>query len=426
MNGKNRPLICAVLSGVYMGVGQLLNRQFLKGMLYLSLQTIMILWVFPYIYWGIEGLVTLGTVPKQDHSLFLMVYGILSLIALVFILYIYVSCIKDAYKNAVLLREHKTLMKFKDGFRNMLRKKAHIFFAAPGAAAVALIVILPLAFSIMLAFTNYDLYHQPPGKLVEWVGFKNFVDIATTQSWSYTFFNILLWTVAFTLLTSILPYAVGILIAVLLNSPRVRFKRIFKLGFVLPWAIPSYISILVWKGMFDTNDGFINSVLSELFGMGHIPWMQNVTAARVALVIVAVWCGFTFPMMISDSVMKSIPSELYEAARLDGATARTCFSRITMPLLMFSIAPMFIMGLAGAFNNFNLIYLFSAGGPPNLDFVGAGSTDILISWLFNLTFNTMKYNYASALSLVIFIILALFSMYNLKRTKSFTEEEMLQ
>ena len=97
MNGKNRPLICAELSGVYMGVGQLLNRQFLKGMLYLSLQTIMILWVFPYIYWGIEGLVTLGTVPKQDHSLFLMVYGILSLIALVFILYIYVSCIKDAY-----------------------------------------------------------------------------------------------------------------------------------------------------------------------------------------------------------------------------------------------------------------------------------------------------------------------------------------
>lgn len=426
MSGTKHPLLCALLSAVYMGIGQLMNRQILKGILYLFLHTVLLLWVLPYIYWGVEGLVTLGTVPKQDHSLFLMVYGILSLIALAFILVIYVSCIKDAWRNATLLKAHKELPGFKAGFRNMLKRKAHIFFAAPGMMAVALIVILPLAFSIMLAFTNYDLYHQPPGKLVSWVGMKNFVDILTTQSWSYTFFNILLWTVIFTLLTSVLPYAVGIFIAVLLNSPKVRFKRVFKLGFVLPWAIPSYISILVWKGMFDTNDGFINHVLSELFGMAHIPWMQNVTAARVALVIVAVWCGFTFPMMISDSVMKSIPSELYEAAKLDGATSRTCFSRITLPLLMFSIAPMFIMGLAGAFNNFNLIYLFSAGAPPNLDFVGAGSTDILISWLFNLTFNTMKYNYASAISLVIFIILALFSIYNLKKTKSFTEEEMLQ
>ena len=110
----------------------------------------------------------------------------------------------------------------------------------------------------------------------------------------------------------------------------------------------------------------------------------------------------------------------------DGAAPRHCFFKITMPLLLFSISPLFIMGLSGAFNNFNLIYLLTQGNPPNLDFVGAGNTDILISWLFNMTFNTMKYNYASAVSLLIFIFLAAFSIFNLRKTKNFTEEDMMQ
>lgn len=426
MNKKTRPVVSAILSAVYMGLGQLFNRQYIKGLLYMIFYTLLLLFGLPYIYWGIEGLVTLGSIPKQDHSLFLMVYGVLSILALTVVLYLYFSCIADAYKKTKQRNEGKELSGFKDSFKDLLKRKAPLFFAGPGILAVVLIVVLPLLFSIMLAFTNYDLYHQPPGKLLNWVGLKNFIDIISTKSWSHTFFSILLWTIVFTLLTSILPYAVGIFLAVLLNSPKVRFKKLFRLGFILPWAIPSYISILVWKGMFDTNDGFINNVLLKALGLNSVPWMQSVTAARVALVIVAIWCGFTFPMMISDSIMKSIPRELYEAARLDGATSRVCFAKITLPLLMFSISPLFIMGIAGAFNNFNLIYLFSAGAPPNLDFVGAGSTDILISWLFNLTFDTLKYNYASAISLVIFIFLAVFSIINLRRTKSFSEEEMLQ
>ena len=426
MKSNKRPILCGVLSGILMGSGQLLNRQFLKGILYLATHILLILWVYPYIYWGVEGLVTLGVTPKQDHSLFLMVYGVLSLIALVYLILFQVSCIKDAYRNAVKRQNHEILPNFREGFRDSLRRKSPLFFAAPGIIAVSFIVVLPLVFSIMLGFTNYDLYHQPPGKLLDWVGFKNFVDLFTIRSWSYTLTSILLWTVEFTILTSVLPYMVGILIAVLLNNPRVRFQKAIKVGFILPWAIPSYISIQVWRGMFDTNDGFINHILQDLFHLQGVGWFQNTTSARAALVIVAVWCGFTFPMMISDSIMKSIPSELYEAARLDGAAPHHCFFKITLPLLLFSIAPLFIMGLSGAFNNFNLIYLLTQGYPPNLDFVGAGNTDILISWLFNMTFTTMKYNYASAISLLIFIFLAAFSIFNLRRTKNFTEEDIMQ
>ena len=426
MKRSKKPILCGVLSGVLMGTGQMVNKQFLKGILYIVTHVLLLLWVYPYIYWGIEGLVTLGTTPKADHSLFLMVYGVLSVIALVYLLIFHISCIKDAYRNAMKLQDHEVLPSFMEGFRESLRRKAPVFFAAPGVIAISLIVVLPLVFSIMLGFTNYDLYHQPPGKLLDWVGLQNFKDLFTIQSWSRTLSGVLLWTLEFTVLTSVLPYMVGILIALLLNNPRVRFKKAIKVGFILPWAIPSYISVQVWKGMFDTNDGFINHVLRDVFNLQGVEWFQNTTSARAALVIVAIWCGFTFPMMISDSIMKGIPSELYEAAKLDGAAPRHCFFKITMPLLLFSISPLFIMGLSGAFNNFNLIYLLTQGNPPNLDFVGAGNTDILISWLFNMTFNTMKYNYASAVSLLIFIFLAAFSIFNLRKTKHFTEEDMMQ
>lgn len=426
MKRSKKPILCGVLSGVLMGTGQMVNKQFLKGILYIVTHVLLLLWVYPYIYWGIEGLVTLGTTPKADHSLFLMVYGVLSVIALVYLLIFHISCIKDAYRNAMKLQDHEVLPSFMEGFRESLRRKAPVFFAAPGIIVISLIVVLPLVFSIMLGFTNYDLYHQPPGKLLDWVGLQNFKDLFTIQSWSRTLSGVLLWTLEFTILTSVLPYMVGILIALLLNNPRVRFKKAIKVGFILPWAIPSYISVQVWKGMFDTNDGFINHVLRDVFNLQGVEWFQNTTSARAALVIVAIWCGFTFPMMISDSIMKGIPSELYEAARLDGAAPRHCFFKITMPLLLFSISPLFIMGLSGAFNNFNLIYLLTQGNPPNLDFVGAGNTDILISWLFNMTFNTMKYNYASAVSLLIFIFLAAFSIFNLRKTKNFTEEDMMQ
>ncbi len=420
-----RPALCAVLSALFMGLGQMLNRQFLKGALYMAAHVMLVFWAAPYLSWGIEDLITLGYVPMRDHSLFAMVYGILSLIALVFIIVFYVLCITDAYKCAKKLQNYEQLPTFRQGFRNTLSRRAPLFFAAPGVLAVCAIVVLPLVFSIIIGFTDYDAYHQPPAKILEWVGMQNYVQIFQLETWAHTFRSILLWTLSFTVLSSVLPYAFGIGVAVLLNHPRLRFRRVFKTIMVLPWAIPSYISIMVWRGMFDTNNGIINSFIRAL-GLEGVPWMQDGAATRVALVIISVWSGFTFPMLIADSIMKSIPSELYEAAKLDGASSVRSFFAITFPMLFFSISPLFIMSVAGAFNNFNIIYLFSEGGPPNLSYMGAGNTDNLISWIYKLTYTAQKYNYASAITFIIFIFLAVFSIINLSRTKSFREEEMLQ
>lgn len=426
MKGPVKPIVPAAASTVCMGLGQLINGQRIKGILLILLDILLVLYILPYLSFGIEDLITLGTVPMKQHSLFLMTYGILCIIALVYIIWFYISNIIDAYHRAKQKLLGQEIPSFKSSIAGFLQKKAPLLMLAPGLVAVSLVVILPLIFSIMIGFTDYDLYHQPPAKLLHWVGFENFIEIFTISSWAKTFWGILIWTLQWTVLSSILPYSVGILLAVILNNPKIRFKRIIKTIYILPWAVPGYISILVWRGLFDTGYGLINKFLDAVFHTGQIAWLQDTGTARVALLIVSIWAGFAFPLMISDGVIKSIPSDLYEAAKLDGASSFQSFWRITFPLLMFSIAPVFIMSLSGAFNNFNLIYLFSNGGPANLDYQGAGNTDILISWLFKMTFNTMKYNYASAISLMIFFLVAAFSIYNFRRTRNFTEEDMMK
>ncbi len=422
---KKKVYMTTLSSVIAMGLGQIINGQIIKGILYGLFFTANILFIIPYCLFSIEDLITLGTKVGRDNSLFLIVYGILAIMVMVYVIFIYIGNIRDAYKNAVKKQNGAQLPKFKQSLKTFAQRKAAYFFITPGIIAVLLVVVLPLFYNIIMGFTTYDMFHQPPGKLLEWVGFKNFVSIFTITSWKKTFFSILGWTLIWTLLSSFIPYAVGIVTAVVLNQKRIRGKKFMKAVFILPFAIPGYIMILVLRTMFDANYGIVNRLITSM-GLPAVQWLFEVGPARVALVIAAVWTGFTFPFMLADGVLKSISPELYEAAKLDGASTFTSFRRITLPLLTFSIAPMFIMGFAGAFNNFNLIYLFNNGGPVNINYQGAGSTDILISWLFKMTFTMSKYNYASAISLLIFFVIAGFSIYNLRKTRNYKEEDMVQ
>lgn len=425
MKPKIKINLITAASVLVMGLGQLLNGQITKGLLYGVFYILSLCYVIPYCCFYIEDLISLGTKPGMHNSLFMMVYGIIAIMVLFWLLLVYISNIRDARRNARIKSEGATLPKFPEAVRLFVHRRVAWFFIAPGVIAVLFVVVLPLVYNIFIGFTDYDMFHQPPGKLLSWVGFDNFKNIFTIESWTYTLIHILGWTVAWTLLSSFIPYAVGVITAIVVNQKGIKGKRFMRTIFILPYAIPGYIMILVLRTMFDGNYGVINQFLG-MFGIEKIQWLYEVGPARVALVIVAIWSGFTFPFMLSDSILKSISPDLYEAAKLDGASSFTSFRKITLPLLTFSIAPMFIMGFAGAFNNFNLIYLFNSGGPVNLAYQGAGSTDILISWLFKMTFTMAKYNYASAISLIIFIFIAAFSIVNLRRTKNYQEEDMVQ
>jgi arabinogalactan oligomer/maltooligosaccharide transport system permease protein len=184
---------------------------------------------------------------------------------------------------------------------------------------------------------------------------------------------------------------------------------------VLPYAIPSVMSILIWGGMFDTEFGAINQILGT-----HIAWFQNASFARTAVILVNLWLAFPYFYLISAGALQAIPSELLEAAAIDGANPRQIFKKITLPLLMQILTPLLIASFAFNFNNFNLIYLLTGGGPKDL--LGgqvAGATDILISYTYQIAFgsNTQDLGLASSISVIIFFIIAGISLYGLRKSK---------
>ena len=246
------------------------------------------------------------------------------------------------------------------------------------------------------------------------IWFENYSKIITDPRVREPLVRVFIWTVAFALLTVLTTFALGLLLALALNRP-IFGRRIYRSILVLPYAMPSVMSILIWGGMFNTEFGAINT----LFG-SDIAWFSDPNFARVAVILVNLWLGFPYFYLISSGSLQAIPSELLEAAAIDGANPRQIFRKITLPLLLQILSPLLIASFAFNFNNFNLIYLLTGGGPRNeLDGEIAGATDILISYTYKIAFGTgtQDLGLASAISLIIFVLVASISLYSLKKSK---------
>jgi arabinogalactan oligomer/maltooligosaccharide transport system permease protein len=290
---------------------------------------------------------------------------------------------------------------------------------APGMILVIFISIVPIVFAILVAFTNYNANFIPPRRLVEWTGFDTFARIIGIKIWGGTFVQIFIWTVIWAFLATFSSYAFGFFQALIIRAKAVKFRAFWRAIFILPWAVPGLVSTLVFKTML-TIDGPINKIITDL-GFSAIPFLSNTFWARVCLVLVNVWLGFPYFMALISGIITTVPQEQYEAAQIDGANVFQQFRAITFPTILASTAPQLLMSITFNFNNFNMIYFLTGGGPPNPNFQMAGSTDILISWIFKLTLDQRMYNYASALSIFIFIIVASVSAWNLLRTRAFKE-----
>ena len=257
-----------------------------------------------------------------------------------------------------------------------------------------------------------DAILEPGWRAPIW--FENYSKIITDPRVREPLIRVFIWTVAFALLTVLTTFALGLLLALALNKP-IRGRRIYRSILVLPYAMPSVMSILIWGGMFNTEFGAINT----LFGT-DIAWFSDPNFARVAVILVNLWLGFPYFYLISSGSLQAIPSELLEAAAIDGANPRQIFRKITLPLLLQILSPLLIASFAFNFNNFNLIYLLTGGGPRNeLDGEIAGATDILISYTYKIAFGTgtQDLGLASAISLIIFILVASISLYSLRKSK---------
>jgi len=246
------------------------------------------------------------------------------------------------------------------------------------------------------------------------IWFENYTKIITDPRVREPLVRVFIWTVAFALLTVLTTFALGLLLAIALNKP-IRGRRIYRSILVLPYAMPSVMSILIWGGMFNTEFGAINTLLGT-----NIAWFSDPNFARVAVILVNLWLGFPYFYLICSGSLQAIPSELTEAAAIDGANPRQIFRKITLPLLLQILSPLLIASFAYNFNNFNLIYLLTGGGPRNeLDGQIAGATDILISYTYKIAFGTgtQDLGLASAISLIIFVLVASISLYSLRKSK---------
>jgi arabinogalactan oligomer/maltooligosaccharide transport system permease protein len=282
-------------------------------------------------------------------------------------------------------------------------------------------VIFPILFSIALAFTNYDLYHSAPANLADWVGLETFKKIFTVAIWRDTFFDVLGWTVIWTLVASTLQVAIGIFLAVVVHQKNLRFKKLWRTILVLPWAVPGFVTILVFGGLFNDSFGAINNSILAFFNLSPIPWLTDANWTKLALLMMQGWLGFPYIFIVTTGTLQSIPEDLYEAATIDGASAVQKFRLITLPLILYSMAPIIITQYTFNFNNFNIIYLFNSGGPA-VPGSTAGGTDILVSWIYKLTMQNSQYALAAALTILLSIFVIGVALWQFRRTNSFKEE----
>jgi ABC-type sugar transport system permease subunit len=285
-------------------------------------------------------------------------------------------------------------------------------YVAPATIGMLILVFFPIFFGLVLGFTDYSLlkFKEPIWNL--FIGFKNFIDILSDfhifsyQNFYYTLFITVIWTVT----NVTLSVGIGLLLAMILNAPIVAGSRIYRTLLIFPWAVPNYITALIWKGMFQRQFGAINGLLA-LIGLPAISWFDKPFTAFITNLMTNVWLGFPFMMVISLGALQSIPVELYEAADIDGARPWQKFRQITIPLLKPAMTPAIILSVVWTFNMFNIIYLVSGGAP-------YGATDILITSAYRWAFEKYQYGYAAAYSTIIFIVLLGYSVLNIRMSKA--------
>ncbi len=257
------------------------------------------------------------------------------------------------------------------------------------------------------------------------VGFKNFIDFTTSPALRGPIVRIITWNFIFPTVSVLSTFALGLAIAIMFNEKDFPFKKLIRSLLLIPYTIPGLISIIMWRGMLNAEFGVINRVLEAWFGWAP-RWTTEPIWAQIAILIVNLWLGYPYFMLVNSGALQSIPSDIYEAAKIDGATGWQAFRNITLPLLLVAVGPLMIASYVFNFNNFNLIYLFIAGGPP---IVGAttqaGHTDILISYVYKLAFESsgrgVQYGLASAISILVFFIVATITLLQYRFTNMWEE-----
>ncbi len=511
------------VSYTVMGFGSCARGQWLRGILFFVFQTVFNVYLFCFGGSYVAKLATLGTVETTkvgrktvygDNSFLIMLYGVLTIFFILAFLYTWRMNVKQNKLAQKYLADGKKLKTAKQDLHDMLDTQFHKTLLAIPVAGVTFFTILPIIFMILVAFTNYDNTHQPPGKLFTWVGMDNFntllrveetpmaidakenadgtvtltinakngdvitaktdnkdaanaavaliadgsgefaltdngdktgaitvygdagdpVDMAITNltfvqtpSMANTFKQVLLWTLIWAFFATFLNYFLGMLVAIMINKKGIKFKKVWRTILVMTIAIPQFISLLYVSKMF-AADGLINSTLMNWGWIKEpLPFWTDPTWAKVTIIGINVWIGIPYLMLIATGILMNIPADLYESARIDGANAFQTYMKITLPYMLFVTGPYLLTSFTGNINNFNVIFLLSGGKPLSVGMAGnAGSTDLLITWLYKMTVTDSNYKLAAVMGILVFVVCAVINLVVYNMIPSVKNEEDFQ
>ena len=429
-------------SFLVMGFGNIARGQILRGVLFLIFEVVFIWYMitpFGGAYW-VQMLGSLGlqgpekgydeildqyiSIP-HDNSFRILLYGVLTLFFIVAFIYTWRVNVKQNKIAEEILKSGKKLRSGKDDLKSLVDDQFHKTLLALPLTGILVFTVMPIIFMILVAFTNYDGAHNGyTNALFTWVGLDNF---KTMFSWDVggvnyaaTFGEVLTWTLIWAFFATFSNYFLGIFVAMMINKKGIRVKKLWRTILVLTIAIPQFISLLYVSKMFTLN-GLINgALLSFGFIDKAIDFWGDPMLSRIMVIVINIWIGIPYLMLIATGILMNIPADLYESAKIDGASGWKQFSKITLPYMLFITGPYLLTSFTSNMNNFNVIYLLTGGGPTNPAASGAsgsvGFTDLLITWLFKITTGSdTKYYLASVVGILVFIVVAFISLvvYNL-------------
>lgn len=440
--------IITKLSYFIMGLGNATRGQVVKGIIFFTLEVAYIAFMvcFGGMYLGqfftLEAATHYETISGgrggssqklvyDTYSNQILIYGILAIMATLAFVAIYIASTKSARKCEQTVKAGKKPDTFITEIKELLDSRFHITLLSVPVILICVFVLLPLIFMILMAFTNYDDKNYFS---FQWVGLQNFAEIFSGSStggasMGYTFGNIVLWTLIWAIAATFSNYILGMVVALMINKKGIKLKKLWRTLFVMTIAVPQFVTLLLVSQMIGSSqDSPLNLIISMFTGapsqfdvltQNYDGWI-----ARAVVIVINIWIGIPYTILMTTGILMNIPEDLYESARIDGAGPVKSFTKITLPYMLFVTTPHLITTFIGNVNNFNVIYLLTGGGPKTNDYkYGAGKTDLLITLLYKLSVDQQKYGLGAAIGILVFIVCATLSLITFNMTKSAKDEE---
>lgn len=445
------------LSLLVMGAGYIARKQIINGLIMIALEAVFVIMCVFYAAPNLAKFGTLGTVQFEqvfdpltmtskvndyDNSFLILLNSIIALFIIATFILVYIANIKAVYRLQVRKEEGKHINTFREDIRALLNEKFHITLLTLPCLGIVLMNIIPILVLVAVAFTNYDQQHMPPSALFTWVGWRNFKQLftnSTTVTFGYSFGKILIWTLEWALLATLTTFIGGILMAQFINNKKTKLPKLWRTLFMVAIAVPQFVTLLLVRNFF-ADSGIVNTICSNIgltdflksiglvnANLTYIPFLTNPTWAKVMIVLINIWVGVPYQMLIATGVLMNIPVDQLESARIDGANSFQIFWKITMPYVLFITGPSLITDFVKNINNFNVIYLLTQDVYVTSDQLLANSNakevDLLVTWLFRLTNEYYNYKIASVIGILVFIICAAFTLVTFTQTIKGNREE---